>query len=171
MHCFYTPAKVAVVGRYVCVIACEIYLLITADSESPLAVKCVRISMCVMLLVFGAPFCLLSWGKISEYDRTWGDPTMAKDTHVNNKQTCVHTHTQHLRLLASGSVLCPSECVWFSETHLCQHDHRVCFCVCGLSGTHTELTLLSDFCSFWGFTHLNQHETAFTTHFYLCNPR
>lgn len=160
---------------YVCVLACEIYLLIIADSESPLAVKCVWISMCVMLLVFWAPFCLLLWGKISEYDRTWGDLTMAKDTycvgrtdtHVHNKQMCAHTHTrtQHLRLLASGSVLCPSECVWFSETHLCQHDHRGCFCVCGLSGTHTELTLFSAFCSFWGLTQLNQHETAFTTHF------
>lgn len=41
------------------------------------------------------------------------------DTHVHNKQMHTHTHTQHLRLLASRSVLCPSECVCDSQRHIC----------------------------------------------------
>ncbi len=91
----------------------------------------------------------------------WGGQT---HMYITNK--CTHTHTQHLRLLASRSVLCP--CVWFSETHLCQHDHRVCFCVCGLSGTHTELTLFS---GFWGLTHLISTWNGIHNSFYLCNSR
>lgn len=38
------------------------------------------------------------------------------DTHVHKQ---MHTHTQHLRLLASQSVLCPSECVCDSQRHIC----------------------------------------------------
>lgn len=140
--------KVAVLGRHVCVCVCvlafEFYLLIMADSEPPLAVKCVWISMCVVLLVFWAPFCLFSWGKISEYDRTWGDPTMAKDTycvgrtdtHVHNKQ--MHTHTHNICVCWHPGLSCvrQSVCVILRDTFVSAWSQSLLLCLWSLRNTH-----------------------------------
>lgn len=93
---------------FVYAFVCKFYLLITADSEPPLAVKCVWISMCVVLLVFGPPSVSSREGKslnmtgreeTRPWQRThtvWGGQT---HMYITNKR--IHTHTQHLRLLAS----------------------------------------------------------------------
>ncbi len=126
----------------VCVQACEFYILIMAESEPPLAGKCVWISMCVVLLVFWAPFCLCSWGKISENDRTWGDPTMAKDTycvgrtdtHVHNKQMHTHTHTTSASV---GIPVCPvSVCVILRDTFVSAWSQSLLLCLWSLRNTH-----------------------------------